>query len=158
MQFILDHPEQWDQTFWSNSCGTAYCFAGHASLLASGKQLRGRDLVDTELYGPDEWTDLVTVPDDIAAAIDERSPFRCFAETVDGGKAYEMCDVAEVALGMKRINVGDLDLFDAENSLGDLLWCLREWAQADGVELPQSWPTDLPRRNVRVWGSSVDEY
>ncbi len=34
--YILEHPEEHDQAWWAskNSCGTSYCFAGHAVVLA----------------------------------------------------------------------------------------------------------------------------
>lgn len=157
MQFILDHPEQWSQEVWATSCGTAYCFAGHASLLVGGKQLQGRELTDYPYYR-DEWTEYVTVPDDIAAAIDETAHTSWGRPTVDGRKAYKMSDVAEVALGLS-VDASDLDLFDSDNSLGDLLFHLRAMAKADGVDLPESWPTDAPLRNTSwMQGSSIDEY
>lgn len=34
MQHITDHPEQHNQNFWVDECGTAGCFAGWAALLS----------------------------------------------------------------------------------------------------------------------------
>lgn len=36
LEQIEAHPERWDQEFWARqlSCGTSYCFAGHAVTLA----------------------------------------------------------------------------------------------------------------------------
>jgi hypothetical protein len=31
---IEAHPETWNQQMWSNECGTAFCFAGHAVVLS----------------------------------------------------------------------------------------------------------------------------
>lgn len=159
MQFILDHPAQWDQSVWANTCGTAYCFAGHASLLLGGRQLKGGDLGTNSGYLSDEWTDLVVVPDDLAAAVDEGTAWDTWYRTIDGRKAYSMSGVAEVALGLDTGDDGEVVLFDSDNSLGDLLFYLRAMAKADGVELPESWPTDAPLRNTSwMQGSSIDEY
>jgi hypothetical protein len=34
MNFIEKHPEKHEQSHWVTECGTAFCYAGHASLLA----------------------------------------------------------------------------------------------------------------------------
>jgi hypothetical protein len=151
MQFILDHPEQWDQSVWSNTCGTAYCFAGHASILAGSRQLQGKDYYEDS--NSTEWLELVVPPPELWAKLGNRG---WATGTVTGEDAWAMSDVAQAALGIDRCE--DDDLFDSENSLGDLLHILREWATADGVELPESWPTNEPLRNLHEWGSSVDEY
>lgn len=30
LEYIERHPDEWDQDVWASSCGTAFCFAGHA--------------------------------------------------------------------------------------------------------------------------------
>lgn len=34
MSYIEQHPEEHDQNEWTNACGTAFCFAGHAAILS----------------------------------------------------------------------------------------------------------------------------
>jgi hypothetical protein len=38
MAHIEAHPEQHDQGSWINACGTTFCFAGHAALLAGASK------------------------------------------------------------------------------------------------------------------------
>lgn len=48
--WIKAHPETWDQELYVNrraSCGTAYCFAGHAVLMTQGDVFIDESLVDT---------------------------------------------------------------------------------------------------------------
>lgn len=40
--FIEQNPSQHDQGVWHNACGTAFCYAGHAALLAGAEHPGGR--------------------------------------------------------------------------------------------------------------------
>lgn len=42
MQYIVDHPDEHDQSTFINGCGTAACFAGHAALMSGWS---ARDIV-----------------------------------------------------------------------------------------------------------------
>lgn len=44
MSFIEKHPEKHDQATWANACGTAFCYAGHAALLAGATVPSGNAL------------------------------------------------------------------------------------------------------------------
>lgn len=37
MEYIEAHPEEHDQGTWRNRCSTAFCFAGHAAILAGAE-------------------------------------------------------------------------------------------------------------------------
>jgi hypothetical protein len=42
---IIQHPEEWDQSSWHNTCGTTHCIAGHCQIMG------GRPMnIDTASY------------------------------------------------------------------------------------------------------------
>ncbi|WP_040828887.1 hypothetical protein [Nocardia jiangxiensis] len=142
MQYILDHPKEWDQTVYSNTCGTAYCFAGHTAIHIGGRQIRRREFSATDwlFREDDDYTDLVIPPADIAERLVQRfegrfAPNSCIA---DGTTVWEMDCVAEAALGLTSDEADEL--FDSDNTIPQLIWYLRKWAEEDGVALPDSWP------------------
>lgn len=102
---IAAHPEEWEQTFWmsrklDNSCGTAFCFAGHA--------------VDISLQGYEaQWGD--DAPVDFARYI--KRDGRSSAEPVDM--------VAREILGLDR-READL-LFAGGNELEDIRNIIAGW-------------------------------
>lgn len=52
LDYIIDHPDEWDQNTWTNTdpvCGTTYCFAGHA-VVSAGYKIMDRGAV---IYRPD---------------------------------------------------------------------------------------------------------
>ena len=97
---ILDHPESWNQSTWANTCGTAYCFAGHAALLAGGKQLRVSDLSDYlgGDIGSRAWSDYVTLPEERQQELYLDSGYQ--VRTDDGEPAWSMSQVGRHALGL----------------------------------------------------------
>lgn len=52
IDYIEQHPDQHDQNVWNNACGTAFCFAGHAALLAGATPPHG----NTEFWRVDPLT------------------------------------------------------------------------------------------------------
>lgn len=107
LDHIKAHPETWKQSWWVTptiTCGTAYCFAGHAVVLA-GYAVSNNCEVDFD-----------TLPEDVRARIcDEVYP------SDDGDRT--MVDVAHTAAGLLDIEgfyTPRQHLFDAGNSLPDL--------------------------------------
>lgn len=140
MQYIIDHPEKWDQSVYTNTCGTAFCFAGHAAIRAGGRQITYGE-IPGNVFGNERYTDLVTIPDSLKVEVDkllEQSHFQRSHITRGGLTAYDMGYVANVALALSET---DCDyLFDAKNTLQNLVWILSQWAREDDVTLPDSWP------------------
>lgn len=93
LDHIDAHPEQWFQNDWAhkNECGTSYCFAGWAVLLA------GRELI---------WDGLSETYDEAAWVVDQRK---------DDGKQW-IGDAAREVLGIDD----SYDLFRGLNSRKDL--------------------------------------
>lgn len=121
-------------------CGTAYCVAGHA-IIRSGYNFL------TECDGEIDDT-LVIVPDADSPLYDE-SWF----------SAYSQVNVApSEAAGAQLLGLDNWDahdLFRANNTFGEILAMLQEWAHEDGVE----WPADLsltPEQYSIVLTATID--
>jgi hypothetical protein len=99
LEHIETHPETWDQKFWR--CGSAMCFAGHAAFFAGAEWAHPEfDNLDASY---DRYDDVIT-PD---------------------GRIMHVSDFASEMLGLNRkllpgAWVWSDEMFDAENSLGDL--------------------------------------
>lgn len=120
-EYIVDHPSEWDQSWWVSECGTTACFAGWAVRLA-----------DFEFVGDSRGT----VPR-ISLSRD-----RYFELKEAGVSAWQsansynvgVCDLSRHLLGLK-IGNETVDLFACTNGLEDILIKLDEWAFADGMYL-----------------------
>lgn len=126
---ILDNPESWDQANWATTCGTAYCFAGHAALLAGGKQIRNLDLSEPGYGGPGSWTEYVTLPEEKIAALDLGEIAQHSARTKHGLPTFPMSRVGREALGL-TIDESDV-LFRGSNTIEVLYGILQAWMAAD---------------------------
>lgn len=132
---IIAHPESWDQTVYANTCGTAFCVAGHAAVMVGGNQLQLRDLYpevtmyqkggDHEDLGED-FTDQVTLSKELQKKLSLYS----------NKPALDMADVGQAALGLSHLEANHL--FDGDNALGDILTIVRHWADEDDIELPSN--------------------
>lgn len=119
LKFIIEHPRQWEQAAWfrivdresgemtykseiqiveeQNSCGAAFCFAGHVALAAG--------FPAPPLNNHEEWTRQVTLDLEAVAPWD-----REYSE-----------DVSEFAMKVLGLHNGQDDaLFAGENTIGDL--------------------------------------
>jgi hypothetical protein len=50
LDYIREHPEEWDQDSYFDSCGTVACFAGRAILLALGHRPPVEEMAATPLF------------------------------------------------------------------------------------------------------------
>lgn len=130
---IVEHPETWNQDIWANSCGTQFCFAGHAVVLSG----------HTFAIDPRDGNLLERVP---ATQLPEMKPYS-WPSTVAGIDVLDPDDAARHLLGLSEGNAAAL--FDYENTLSDLLGYLNLWARADGVSLPE--PLKLTTYQLAAW-------
>ncbi len=115
---IKHDPESWDQSAWANRCGTAFCFAGHAIILAGHRFVRSSGGRCLEYVHADGLPDVAMWKDDMH------------------GWLTDARDAAVHLLGIEDSYYPE-DLFDSGNTFPEILSQLNRWAREDGVDLPE---------------------
>lgn len=123
LEYILIHPEEWNQGVWH--CGTAYCYAGHATVHIFGASV-ARD-------------HMVTLTAEHAALLNENEVNEEIRMTYvyDPARPWQAGDevhVAEFAMvGLGLTSDQGSALFAPTNTLGDLKHYIELFS---GIELP----------------------
>jgi hypothetical protein len=115
---IMRHPETWYQGTYVNRCGTVFCVAGHAIILA------GHQFVDY-----DHFADQMVLAGDIPDLADESW------EDDEHGRLMHPGDAGRVLLGLDR--EAEDRLFNGNNTFPEILAFLNELAAEDGIDLPE---------------------
>lgn len=111
MQFILDHPELHDQAKYT--CGTAACFAGHATWMFGTQDGWRKQYTDSvSLVGGELWVR----PDDDS----------------NSRKLTHTHQVAQQLLGLSSTEA--CNLFYARNTVDDLQRIVKEYANAQEAQ------------------------
>jgi hypothetical protein len=118
---IIRNPKTWNQQYFGirADCGTAYCVAGWVLELS-------KDKIDRFV-----WTDsnpLYNITPELTQVI--------LNVGENKGLLVEPEDAARYFLGMSE-NVDEWELFEADNSLRDVLKTVIYWAGHDSIELPE---------------------
>lgn len=133
MQKVLDHitahPKEWNQASWANrwSCGTSFCFAGHAA------NMTGHNFI---------WDF-----DGGAIAVEVEAGTRAFeveratrASEVEGNVAIALAAREELGLTVQQAAV----LFNGDNSLAELYY-LANVITDGAISIPEGYPCDRAR-------------
>jgi len=101
---IETHPREWDQATWR--CGTTYCFAGRAVVIAGSRWVKRSDRYDYE-------SEFLLADDDDRAWAATASGLSC-----DANETIHVADRARRLLGLTEEQADDL--FAGPNTLDDL--------------------------------------
>ena len=151
---IVRNPQSWQQSDWASPCGTAYCFAGHASILAGGKQVQSKDVDGGYGYGGEDWVDLVKLP--AKHEIPNLPEYDKRAK--DGSPLHQMARVGREALGLEYHEASQL--FDSGNTALMIWGMLTGWITTEMDSVVNIYPyyERLDRLNdLRYQARSVDE-
>lgn len=137
MAHVEQHPEEHNQDCWVNPCGTAFCYAGHAAILA-GAARPTRQLARSD----NAWF----VDPETLESVGTRQPSE---------SAVEVGDFAELKLGIT--NAESEVLFDGYRTVKELrklvdALCANAWID-DNVDI---WIDGENRGDVEDWLEAED--
>ncbi len=104
LEYIKEHPDKWDQKVFRSSCGTKFCFAGHAVALSGARWLSGPDTYERYLVESSPGAEPIWVShytgDVLGLTEDQRDALFACANTLGDLERVvgELIDNAEVSL------------------------------------------------------------
>lgn len=133
LRVIIAHPERWEQRHYVDHCGTTYCFAGHAVVLAG-------------------YTFIVDEDGDTRSCVPMDESMKQYGLTPGYSEYFgtEFVTVDALAQCLLGLSWGEArDLFRPYCSLDDIIAFLRALYSAEGRSLPPD--LDLSPEQVQHW-------
>jgi hypothetical protein len=113
LEHVTAHPEEWNQAEWArrDSCGTAYCIAGHTVVMA-GNEVR--------------WSPFCF-----------EHEYEVSGTLVDGRRVGDVAvELLGIPIPLRRVGVEKGHLFYSENTLSDL-WRIASQLTDGEIEIPE---------------------